>query len=185
MLLNYILLALSVSIDSISIGVTYGIKKIKISKISNFILWIISFFIAFMSMFLGHIISLFLPNNCTSLLGSIFLIMLGVYNLFKCSKNKINNYDLDNSNYIDIKEAFYLGLALSIDSICVSIGCGSIGVDNILLPILIASFQLVFLNCGNYIINSIISKINLPDKYLAIFSSIILIIIGISKIIFI
>ena len=43
MLLNCILLALSVSIDSLGIGISYGIKHTKISKISNFTLFSISF----------------------------------------------------------------------------------------------------------------------------------------------
>ena len=42
MLLNCILLALSVSIDSLGIGISYGIKHTKISKISNFTLFSIS-----------------------------------------------------------------------------------------------------------------------------------------------
>ena len=39
MLLNCILLALSVSIDSLGIGITYGLKKTKIIAISNIILF--------------------------------------------------------------------------------------------------------------------------------------------------
>ena len=43
MLFNCILLALSVSIDSLTIGISYGIKKTKIDNISNTILFAISF----------------------------------------------------------------------------------------------------------------------------------------------
>lgn len=57
MLLSCILLALSVSIDSIIIGITYGIKKTKIEKISNIILFVISFSVTCSSIFLGHYIS--------------------------------------------------------------------------------------------------------------------------------
>ena len=56
MLLSCILLALSVSIDSIIIGITYGIKKTKIEKISNIILFVISFSVTCSSIFLGHYI---------------------------------------------------------------------------------------------------------------------------------
>ena len=57
MLFNCILLALSVSIDSLTIGISYGLKKTKINNISNIILFAISFCITCGSIFLGHYIS--------------------------------------------------------------------------------------------------------------------------------
>ena len=59
MLLNCILLALSVSIDSLGIGISYGIKHTKISKISNFTLFSISFLMTSFSIFIGNSISSF------------------------------------------------------------------------------------------------------------------------------
>ena len=55
MLLNCILLALSVSIDSLGIGISYGIKHTKISKISNFTLFSISFIVTSLSIIIGNI----------------------------------------------------------------------------------------------------------------------------------
>ena len=48
MLINSILLALSSSLDSLGIGITYGIKNMKISKISRLILFTISCFVSFL-----------------------------------------------------------------------------------------------------------------------------------------
>ena len=45
MLFNCILLALSVSIDSLTIGISYGLKKTKINTISNIITATIFFII--------------------------------------------------------------------------------------------------------------------------------------------
>lgn len=56
MLLNCILLALSVSIDSLGIGISYGIKHTKISKISNFTLFSISFIVTSLSIIIGNTI---------------------------------------------------------------------------------------------------------------------------------
>ena len=41
MILKYILLALSASIDALSLGITYGIKKTKMSKTANIIIFMI------------------------------------------------------------------------------------------------------------------------------------------------
>ena len=39
MIFKYILLALSASIDALSLGITYGIKKTKMSKTANIIIF--------------------------------------------------------------------------------------------------------------------------------------------------
>ncbi len=181
MLLNCILLALSVSVDSLGIGITYGIKHTRISVISNIILFIISFCITSGSIFLGHYISVLFSANFSTFIGSTFLILLGFYNIFK---KDFPNYDTDNSNIIDKKEAVFLGVALSIDSACVGIGSGIIGINDIILPILVSSFQLIFINCGNYIAKNLLKKITIPENIISIFSSIVLILIGLLKILF-
>ena len=183
MLLNCILLALSVSIDSLGIGITYGLKKTKIIAISNIILFALSFCITCGSIFLGHYISALFSPTSSTILGSSFLIILGVYNIYKAINKPPTDYDIDHSNNIDAKEALFLGLALSVDSACVGIGSGIIGINDIILPFLVASFQLVFLNCGNLVANNITNYINVSERTLAIFSSIILIFVGVFKVI--
>lgn len=184
MLLNCILLALSVSIDSLGIGITYGIKHTKISNISNVILFAISFCITCSSIFLGHYISVLLSTSFSIFIGSSFLIVLGLYNIYKVSSSPPTDYDIDHSNDIDKKEAIFLGLALSIDSACVGIGSGIIGINNIVLPILVSSFQLAFLNCGNLVAKNILKKIEIPENVLAIFSGVVLILVGLFRILF-
>ena len=182
MLFNCFLLALSVSIDSLGIGITYGIKNTKIDKFSNLILFLISFCITCGSIFLGHYISVLLSPTFAAFLGSASLIILGIYNIYRSINNIEDNFDIDNSNNIDKTEAMFLGLALSIDSICVGIGCGIIGLNDIILPILVASFQLLFLNCGNFVSKKFIERFNISDFSLSIFSSLILILVGIIRI---
>lgn len=181
MIFNCILLALSVSIDSLGMGITYGLKKTKITIISNIILFAISFCITCGSIFLGHYISTLFSPTISTILGSSFLIILGVYNIYKTINKPLIDYDIDHSNNIDAKEAIFLGLALSIDSACIGIGSGIIGINNIVLPFFVASFQLVFLNCGNLVANSIAKYVNVSEYALSIFSSFILILVGIFR----
>ncbi len=181
MLFNCILLALSVSIDSLTIGISYGLKKTKIDNISNTILFAISFCITCGSIFLGHYIFALFSPILSTVLGSSFLIILGIYNIYKSLNTSPTDYDIDHSNNIDAHESIFLGLALSIDSICVGIGSGIIGLNDIILPFLIATFQLAFLNCGNFISQKIVKYINVSEQTLSIFSSIILILVGIFR----
>ena len=182
MLFNCILLALSVSIDSLTIGISYGLKKTKINNISNIILFVISFCITCGSIFLGHYISALFSPVLSTILGSSFLVILGIYNIYKSLHASPTDYDIDHSNNIDAHESIFLGLALSIDSICVGIGSGIIGLNDIILPFFVATFQLAFLNCGNSISQKIVEYFNFSEQALSIFSSIILIIIGMLRI---
>ena len=181
MLLNCILLALSVSIDSLGIGISYGIKHTKISKISNFTLFSISFLMTSFSIFIGNSISSLLSEKFSILIGSLLLIFLGIYGIYKNISNKTTNYDFNNSNEIDKKEAIFLGLALSIDSFCVGLGSGIIGITGFVYPLFAALFHTIFINCGNIIAYSASKRIKLSDKCLAIFSGFVLILIGLIR----
>ena len=89
--------------------------------------------------------------------------------------------DLDNSNNIDSKEALFLAIALSLDSIGVSIGGSILGVSSVLFPILTSLFQFAFLTIGSFLGNKIKNIPNIPDNVWSIFAGIFLILIGISK----
>jgi len=184
MLFNCIILALSVSIDSLGIGISYGIKHTKILKKANIILFIISFFMTALSILAGHYISQIFSENVSTFIGSIFLIAIGFYGMYKNFLENPTNYDLDNSNIIDKKEAIFLGLALSIDSICVGLGSGIIGINDIFLPLFVSFFQLIFINCGNKFSCKIISKFKFSEKNLSFISSAVLILLGLVKILF-
>ena len=77
---------------------------------------------------------------------SFFIRFLGI--TIKIIKDPVNS-DLDKSNKIDSKEALFLGLALSIDSICIGIGSSIIGINNLIFPFMISFFQILFLSLGS------------------------------------
>lgn len=92
--------------------------------------------------------------------------------------------DLDNSNNIDAKEALFLAIALSLDSIGVSIGGSILGINSMLFPFLVSFFQLIFLSIGSFLGNVLKSSHNIPDNVWNIIAGILLIIIGVSKFFF-
>ena len=183
MILKYILLALSASIDALSLGITYGIKKTKMSKTSNIIIFTIVLVCSTVAILVGHFLSLLFSPTFSILLGSSLLIMLGLYNIYKGVKksNTFMNFDIDNSNYIDNKEAIALALAVAVDASCVSMGAGIIGYISFILPIFMAVFHTFFVNCGNFVAKSVVERLNVPSNVLSIFSGILLILIGVFR----
>lgn len=182
MILKCIFLALSASIDALGLGITYGIKNTKMSKAGNLIIFATLFCLSSFAVLVGHYISILFSPTFSVLLGSSLLILLGIYNIYKAKNNVSTNFDTDNSNYIDSKEAFMLGLAVAVDASCVSLGSGMIGLGSLILPIFMAIFHTFFVNCGNWVASTIVKKLKISNKFLSILSGIILIFIGFLRI---
>lgn len=210
MLISSILLAISTSIDSFGIGITYGVKNTKISLPAILILIIISISITSLSLCFGNILLLLLPDFILYFLGSFLLILMGVFIIFqsiykpkkfkkKDSSKKTYHFfieslgltiqiikdpissDLDNSKNIDWKEALYLGIALSIDSFCIAISGTFLGINSFIFPIMVASFQIIFISFGKFVGKNFIKLLNISDNMCSILSGILLIFIGIAK----
>lgn len=211
MLLSLVILALSVSIDSFGIGITYGIRNTKIFKNAKVILFMISIFMTSMSISFGTFLSEFFSENVTKWIGGCFLIMMGLWIIYqalgpKKEENFIENSsptiyqfmirflgitiqiirnpissDLDHSQKIDWKEAIYLGICLSIDSICIGICSSMIGYHSLLFPILVASFQLIFLSCGRLLGEKIACASHIPENIWSTLSGVLLICIAVSR----
>lgn len=83
MLFHCILLAFCSTLDSLGIGITYGLKNTHILFHAKIILFICSFFVTLLALFLGDLLSYFFPNNITDILGCIVLILIGrIYGFF-------------------------------------------------------------------------------------------------------
>lgn len=186
MIFEYILLALSASIDALSIGITYGIKKAQISRSSNILIFVIVFCCSAIAILFGHFISFLFSPIFSILLGSSLLIFLGIYNIYKGIKknDKSINFDIKDCYYIDNKETITLSIAIAIDAACVSMGVGIVGYTSLALPIFMAFFHTFFINCGNFAAKNTVNKLNIPSNILSIFSGTLLTLIGILRIFF-
>lgn len=211
MLYNYIILAFCVSIDSLGTGITYGLKNTKISISAKIILFAFSFIITSLSMFLGNKISHIFSEFYCRLIGSLILCFIGLWIICgEFKKDKVDkNYffqgatiheifldflgitikiiknpkysDLDNSNNIDAKEALFLAIALSLDSIGVSIGGSILGISSIWFSFWVSLFQFVFLTVGTFLGKKIKSITIIPDNWWSIISGVVLIIVSVVK----
>ena len=88
MILNALILALSASIDSLGVGITYGLKKTKISISSFFILFILSIIITSLSVSIGNIITLFISTYVTKLIGAFVLFGIGIFIIYEATFKK-------------------------------------------------------------------------------------------------
>ena len=89
MFISCFILALSVSIDSLSIGITYGLKDTKISYIGKVTLFITSFIISIISIWFGDNIKNIFPDIITKMIGTFILIFMGLFIIYQsvCKNN--------------------------------------------------------------------------------------------------
>ena len=181
MFLDYIILSISSSMDSIGIGITYGIKKTKIKIDAMVILWIISFIVTISSVLIGKMLIHVLPIKIVKLFGSVILICIGINTIIKIKSQSFNSYDKDCSNIIDEKEAIALGIAMSLDAFGIGISTNIISNNIMIFPLLVSFQQIIFLNLGNLIGKKIINITKLPSWIWQLIAGIILIIIGLFR----
>ena len=84
-------LAISSSIDSLGIGITYGIRNTKISNSAKLILFVISFIVSFFAVYFGDFLKDLLPDNIANYIGCCLLILLGGFVCFQSFKKDTKN----------------------------------------------------------------------------------------------
>ncbi len=180
-MLESALLVTSLCIDACIASFAYGTNKIKIPVLSGLILTGISTLFLIISISLGSIIKGFIPANLTSFICFGILFILGFMRLFegllKQYLNKkaispgnieltllnfklvLNVYadstlaDIDHSQTLNAKEALYLGIALSLDSLVVGFGAALASIN--LLQIIVLS---VLFNSAAIILGGVLGR---------------------------
>lgn len=206
---SIILLALAVSLDSFSVGFTYGLRKMRIPFKSIAIIACCSALTLTISMLIGHLLQQVLSPVITGKMGGVILIILGVwviYQFFRSEKEKdilphekviINleiksiglvihilkkpmSADFDKSGTITGVEAIMLGLALSLDSFGAGIGAAMLGYSPGYLALAVALLSSLLVFLGIKL-GSYLSQITWLQRF-TFLPGILLIIIGIWKI---
>ncbi len=87
-ILSGILLAISLSMDALSIGVSYGLRGKKVPLLPKVIISLISLAFTAAAIGIGNIIVLFLPDQLAKLIGSGMLGVLGVVIIIQALSKK-------------------------------------------------------------------------------------------------
>jgi len=196
-LLGIIILGITLSIDSVFVGISYGIKGTKIPFLSLAVILTFSIFYAGASILFGTWLKTLLNIQTVKIVGAIILSALGINMIAKAFKKenaeggKKRDFgflksvdmgvqvfknsavgDVDNSGIIDIKEAFILTLALSVDALVAGIAGGILSLSVWLFPLTTGVLQTLFLCFGIVLGNILKGKIRLHDKYISVFAGI-------------
>ncbi len=197
------LLAISLSIDALGIGLSYGLRKIQIPILAKLIICFISMVFTEIAILIGDVIKNFLPDIISKGIGSLMLLVLGIFIIVqafikkeKPPKQKSSSFsfeflgvtvniirnpsscDFDKSCDIDALEAIYLGTALSIDSFGAGVSSAVTGLNSILIPLTVGLFQILFLYFGNILGKKVSSFKKLDSKVFVVLSGALMIILA-------
>ncbi len=151
-MLELFLLAVSLSLDSFVIGISYRFRKIRIPPSAICIIAGVSGMITLLSVFLGKLLGNFVSPEILKIAGALVLVAMGIRVLVQNDEMEdAVKYDRDHSALIDSKEALLLGGVLSVDSIGVGIAVAvwSEIRDILLFPFLVIGLNVIFLIVGS------------------------------------
>lgn len=194
-MLESLLLVFSISLDSFLASISYGTNKIKIPFSSNLIIDLVSSFIFAFSILLGNLVKAYIPLSFGKYFSFIILILIGIYRLFdSILKNYIKNKsvtskpltfkildfkfvldiyadetkaDFDKSKVLTAKEAFYLAIVLSADSLAVGFGSSLNYVNHIEVIALSLILGIIVIPIGCYLGRKLINTIKLDISWLS------------------
>lgn len=212
MLFNILILSISLSIDALGIGTSYGMRKIRIPLTAKCIIALLSILFTGLSLYCGKWLSGVFTQSAAKFIGIGLLFCMGIWIIRQGFSEKQEtadaaysdrieektmfqfiikflgitvqiirtpqSCDMDRSNSIDPVEAFYLGLALSLDSLGAGLGSGASGIYSPAIPLLAALCQMLFLSLGRMIGVSIKPFPNAKYNVWTIVSGVLLIILG-------
>lgn len=169
----YLSLILALSLDTFMAALSYEANKIKIPISSNFIISLICALFLFISLLLGNVLNLFIPEFILKWFSFIILFGIGLFKIFdnrikkfikkRDFKSKSINFsfcnlkfilqiysdysyaDMDKSKSLSPTEAISLALALSIDGLSAGLAFNTDIIFGLLIFIVCLTVNILFI----------------------------------------
>lgn len=153
-----LLLAFSLSLDALGIGLSYGLRSIRFRPSALLLLTIEAFLMMELFLFAGRRLAAVFPTHLAERFSPMLLLFFGVWLCLQGmgqGKRKETSplhspslCDKNASSLIEPQEALLLGLLLSVDSFAIGLSAAAGGINVTLLPLFSALFQTFFLVLG-------------------------------------
>ena len=136
LLLLSALCAISANLDTLTVSIAFGIKKVKISFPAALTISLISTFGTWLSMTFGAFVADWINFSILNWIGAVILMGIGVwiavkgiremngYDLSPAVVSHTENADTDHSGVIEFKESVALAFALTVNNLGVGVAAG-------------------------------------------------------------
>lgn len=183
--ISLVMLALALSLDSLTVGLLYGARGIKLSWSAMLIVSLATGFLLAAAMGGGRLVAAWLPPVMAQRLGALLLTGVGLWITYQTWRNggsaaetapvpepaeetrkvwrlklgsvgivieilrEPGSADLDRSGHISLSEAWFLGIALALDSVAAGLGAAMAGFSPLGLPLAAAGGSLGLMFVGS------------------------------------
>jgi putative sporulation protein YtaF len=197
--ISILFIAFASNLDNLGIGISFGIRSLKITAVSNVIIASITMAGTYLSMTIGELISRYISRFAANILGASMIIVIGIWTVagslrVRSSEQIVQNIkgltgvirnpstaDIDHNNVISTKESIALGTALALNNMATGFGAGATGVSPLWTTIVAGLYSLLFIGYGSQIGHTIART--WFGRYSNVTSGIILILIGVYEMI--
>ncbi|MFF2479837.1 manganese efflux pump [Paenibacillus sp. NPDC058071] len=143
-------LTFSSSIDNLGVGLSYGIRNIRIRVFSNLLIAVICFLFSVFGIYFGMWISKLLPGILPVILGAFVLVIIGIRIILLAAPRKNTSGAAAgeqetaagreaSATTIGWGESVMLGIALSANALTNGLGAGLLGLSPLLISLLAAA----------------------------------------------
>jgi putative Mn2+ efflux pump MntP len=127
--------ALSSSIDNFGVGISYGVRKVRIKWLSNLLIAAICFLFSMVGITFGRWISTILPGVFHVIVAVVLLTLIGIRIILLVGSQRNDGIDqLDSTGQVKVRsigwiESSVLGVALSANALTNGLGAGLLGLS--------------------------------------------------------
>lgn len=127
--------ALSSSIDNFGVGISYGVRKVRIKWLSNLLIAAICFLFSMVGITFGKWISTILPGVFHVIVAVVLLTLIGIRIILLVGSQRNNGiHELDSTGQVKVRsigciESSVLGVALSANALTNGLGAGLLGLS--------------------------------------------------------
>ena len=101
-LFSLLLLAFALSLDGFGVGITYGLRKMKIPLLSILIISLCSGVVICVSMQVGVLLARVVSPNAASVVGAVILVLMGCWSLVQMLMQKDDDHGAVNAKPLDL-----------------------------------------------------------------------------------
>ena len=176
-----LLLACSLNFDALGVGLSYGMRGVRIPRGSLALLSVCSVVYALLASVFGGVLTGVLPTWVSRWPGALILLTIAVFALLRALRDP-PDCDFDASQSIDLREALALSLALSLDSFGATLSLALDTGAGFVLPLLIGACQLTFLLFGEYLGHRLAKTQHFPARALNFAAGLLLLVLAVLRI---
>ncbi len=144
-----VLLAVSVSLDTLGIGVAYAASGIRVPFVTRVVIGCVVGILTMAAVAAGRTLGRVIPDFVLRLTGGVILAILGGRMLWNAlGENKTADYDRDHSNTLEPWEGVVLGFVMALDSVCAALGIAGHSLA-LIFPVMTAVSSSLFFSLGS------------------------------------